>query len=161
MTTQEFKKLLTADREAAVESVLRDFVRGCQDDGLDEIARVLTVWATHVEPRSYPQLDLGDDETILEHARHYGTVSDADQTNELDAEPAAIRSWCKAAGLWHVIAKITGPAYQPTRTCLTKCGRSVEAGSRTLIDLPQTRKTGRKLCRACLATLAKRYEDRL
>ena len=59
MTTREFTKLLRKDREAAIHTVLLDFVNGCRDDGPEEIARVLTVWATRDEQLSNPRLDLG------------------------------------------------------------------------------------------------------
>lgn len=61
----------------------------------------------------------------------------------------AVNTWGKANGIWHRIAKVVVKAYQPTRACLTRCGESVEAGSRTLIDLPSSKKPGRKLCPAC------------
>lgn len=76
MTTEEFQHLLKINREVAIEAILRNFVHGCLDDGPDEVARVLTVWATHSDRQGYPQLDLGDDEALLDHARHYGTVTD-------------------------------------------------------------------------------------
>jgi hypothetical protein len=75
MTAHEFRQLLRHNREAAIEAVMRDFVQGCLDDGPEEIARVLAVWATHDNRRTYPQLDLGDDAAVLEHAQHYGTVN--------------------------------------------------------------------------------------
>ena len=76
MTHQEFQELLTANREAAIEAVLLDFVCGCLDDGPEEIARVLALWASDEDRRTYPQLDLGDYEIPLEHAQQYGTVDE-------------------------------------------------------------------------------------
>ena len=75
MTKSEFRKLVGSNRrDEAIEAVMLDFVRGCLDDGPEEIARVLSIWATHTDRTRFPQLDLGDDELILEHAEWYGTV---------------------------------------------------------------------------------------
>jgi hypothetical protein len=152
LTEQKFNKLLHTDREAAIAAILNDFVQRCRNDGPDEMVRVLTVWATRSDRCHTPQLDLGDDGALLEHARHFGTV----EVQTAEAGSGELHTWGKAHGVWHLIAQITGPPYQLTRTCQTKCGRMVEAGARTLIDLPQSRKPGRRLCPACAAIVTKR-----
>jgi hypothetical protein len=70
--------------------------------------------------------------------------------------PDEIASWGKADSVWHLIAQIVGPPYGPTRSCNTRCGRTVAAGCRTLVDLPHGRKPSRRICMQCRSVLAKK-----
>jgi hypothetical protein len=60
-------------------------------------------------------------------------------------------SWGKANGVWHKISEITGAPYGPTRVCLMRCGPTLPAETRTLIDVPANAKPGRNLCQKCAA----------
>lgn len=87
----------------------------------------------------------------------FGGVEADEEDGDCDtADAGTIQSWGKANGVWHLIAKITGQPYGTTRTCRASCGRTIEAGSRTLIDLPTSKKPGRKICRACTAILRRK-----
>lgn len=75
------------------------------------------------------------------------SAADNVSSNDVDS---ALSTWGKANGVWHRIAEITGAPYGATRTCRALCGGTIEAGSRTLIDLPSSERPGRRLCRTCV-----------
>ena len=80
MTTQQFKELLQKDREAAIREVFTHAVEEWMNDGLEEVVRVLTVWATRdPDDPSTPRIDLGNDVALLEYAGQRRVIPDPEE----------------------------------------------------------------------------------
>lgn len=68
-SAQEFEKLLTEDRPAALRALMHAWVDRWLEDGPEEIVRVLSTWAERgpsTPPGHAPRIDLGSDEEIIE-----------------------------------------------------------------------------------------------
>lgn len=83
ITEAEFRSALERDPEEALQGLFEAAVSEWMNDGEEEVIRVLAIWTARSirkgqgnAPESWPRLDFGGVDEIVEYARNRGVIED-------------------------------------------------------------------------------------